>query len=120
MSAGDFIYSKYEARTGGVYRIRVQPETEQATFNSVANAAPAGAIDQATTARARGSRRSFGATARKVLCEFTGTIPTGYNGDPVSVPILNPTVFDGITPGQTGTYLGEAIQVLSKTAEQLR
>lgn len=120
MSAGAFIKSKYAADNGDVYRIRIQPETAALVLNAVTNTAPAGAVDQEITARARGSRRKFGVTARKVSLEFTGALPDGYEGDPVEVPILTKTVFDGITTGQTGTYLGSPVAVISKTNEQVR
>lgn len=120
MSAGPNVKSRYKADNGDVYRCRVQPETLALTLNAVANAATADPVDQEVTARMRGSRRQFGITARKVSLEFTGVLPTGYSGDPVEVPIMQKTVFDGITTGQTGTYLGADVAVISKTNEQVR
>lgn len=120
MSAGNFIRSSYQARNGTIYPCRIQPETASLTIGSVANDPPAGPIDGSITARMRGSRRRFGVTARKVSLEFTGALPDGYSGDPVDVPVLSPGVFDGYNPGAAGTYLGQAVVLISKTAEQLR
>ena len=120
MSAGNFITSKYEDNNGRVYDIRVQPETLVLTLNSVANDAPAAAVDQAVAARARGSRRAYGVTARRVTIRFTGTPPTDYSGDDVSVPVLQQSVFNGYSKGQTGTYLGAACVFVSKIGEQIR
>lgn len=120
MSAGTFTTSKYEDANGRIYSIRVQPETLGLTLNSVVNDAPAGNVDQPVFARARGSRRAYGVTARKVTIRFTGTPPTGYSGDDVSVPVLQQSVFNGYSVGQTGTYLAAPCEFLSKTGEQIR
>lgn len=121
MSAGIFVYSRYERSDGPIHRIRVQPETLTAELpTGTANAAPAGPIDASITARARGSRRRYGITARKVLVEFTGALPDGYSGDPVSIPILTQAVFNGISLGTVGLYLGQPVSVLSTTREQVR
>lgn len=121
MSAGEFnTDAKYETRGGGIHRIRVQPETLAAEFNSVVNAVPAGAVNRETSARARGSRKALGVTARKVSVQFTGALPAGYSGDPVEIPVMTPATFDGILPGQAGTYLSVPIAVISKTPEQVR
>lgn len=121
MSAGVFIYSKYERNDGSIQRIRIQPETLAAELpTATPNAAPAGAIDTATTVRARGSKRAFGVRARQVTLQFTGALPDGYSGDPVSIPILTNAVFNGIALGTTGTYLGQAVEVVGSSSEQVR
>lgn len=120
MSAGSFLRSRY-AGDGGVriYKIRVQPETLALTINAVANAAPVGAVTEVVSAKASGGRRTSGLSARKVRIAFTeGNAPAGYaEGDAISLPILSPTVFNGIVPGQTGTYLSAPIEVIGKTPE---
>jgi len=120
MSAGNFTQAIYETDSGGFHNGRCQPETLLAEFNSVVNANGAGPITSAISAYMGGSRRRLGITARKVAIRFTGTPPTGYSGDPVDVTIMQKSVFDGILPGQAGTYLGAPTQVISKTAEQIR
>lgn len=120
MSAGVFERTRYESNSGRIYSIEVQPETLLAEFNAVANAAPVGAVNQEVTARARGSKRAYGVTARKVLVQFTASLPTGYSGDPLYIPILTPTVFNGIEKDQAGTYLANPIRVLEKSSEQVR
>ena len=120
MSAGNFISTIYSDAEGRFYRIRLQPETLALTIATVPNAAGAGPVDQPVSARARGSRRSIGVTARKVALRFTSTLPTGYSGDPVEVPVLTPAAFAAYLPGLTGTYLGSDVEVISRTNEQLR
>lgn len=120
MSAGSFSRSRY-AGDGGtrIYKIRVQPETLLLSINSVVNAAPVGAVTEVISAKASGGRRTSGLSARKVRIAFTaGNAPAGYSeGDPITLPILSPTVYNGIVPGQTGTYLDAPIEVIGKTPE---
>ena len=120
MSSGSFISSKYESNASNIYGCRVQPETVALVLNAVTNDPPAGAVNQEVSARMTGSRRQFGVTARKVTLRFTGTVPDGYSGDPVECPIMQNSVFNGITVLQTGTYLGAPVEVISKTSEQVR
>ena len=121
MSAGVFTRSRYEDDDNEIHPIRVQPETLTATFNSVANSAPTGAVTSSISAQVTGSRRGLGLFARYATVVFTGTPPDGYaTGQSYKIVVPNPTVFDGITVGQTGTYLTVATQVISKTAEVQR
>lgn len=121
MSAGEFIRAKYQANNGDIYECRVQPETLLLTLNAISNDEPAGDINMSTTARTRGSRRRFGVTARKVTLAWTGSPPSGYKDDElISVPVMTSATFDSYDKGQTGTYLGAAVEFVSKTNEQLR
>lgn len=121
MSAGVFTRSRYEDDDNEIHPIRVQPETLAATFSSVANAAPAGAVTSSISAQVTGSRRGLGLFARYVTVVFTATPPTGYAANQsYKVVVPNPTVFDGINVGDTGEYLGVATQVISKTPERQR
>lgn len=120
MSAGNFIDSKYESNSGRVYAIRVQPETLALTLDGTANAAPTGDIDQEVSAKAKGGKREIGCIARTVTVRFTGTVPDGYSGDDVTVPVLTPGLYNAAVKGVTGTYLGEAVAYVGKSAERLR
>lgn len=120
MSAGPFQYSKYQATGGGIYRIRVQPETLQLNVGG-ANSAPGGEINQAGTVRARGSRRSFGIVARGFSLRFTGAPPSGYApGRTLVVPVLTPARWNDVNLGDEGTYLGANVQVVGKIPESIR
>ncbi len=120
MSAGEFQYSRYESNTGTIYRIRVQPETLQATIGS-ANAAPTGAIDGQGTVRVGGGNRQFGIKARSVTVKFTADPPDNYAENQLyRIPILQETLWDAINLGDTGTYLGTAIEVVGKSPERVR
>lgn len=123
MSAGNFIRSKYETSLengGGIYPIRIQPETAQLTIAGQANAAPAGNIDQLVTAKANKSNGAYGVGARAVTLAFTGAPPDGYSGENVRVAVLTPDAFAAYTVGATGTYLGAAVEVVSRLPESVR
>lgn len=66
MSAGKFLYTKYESTmdTGGIYRIRIQPESALAAVGEELNSPPSGGINRTTTARVRSTNRQFGLGAR--------------------------------------------------------
>lgn len=123
MSTGEFTNTKYQLDTGnGSYIVacRVQPETLSATINSVANAAPTGAVNAPGSARAGKGIREFGIGMRSVTLEWTGAIPDGYSGDPVRIPVLTPTTFASWTIGQTGTYLSSDVRVVGRSSERVR
>lgn len=121
MSAGAFLNSIYEANTGSFHPLRVQPETLQLVINGVTNAAPAGPIDNRQRAQVSKNNRSSGLKARKVNVRFTGAVPAGYaTGEIYSLAVPDPAVYNGIVEFQTGTYLGEAIEVVSVSPEIFR
>lgn len=120
MSAGSFTRGRYQADNGSIHPIRIQPETAAANIGAV-NAPPTGAVTVPLFARARKSRRAFGLGARTVRVRFTAAVPDGYAPNQIlTIPILTPTVFNGITPDQTGTYLGAPVVVIGTTAESRR
>lgn len=126
MSAGVFEEGKYEAGNGTVYPVRVQPESKELELNSVANAYPTDAITAGVpTIPIRKSRRGFGISVRTVTVELTadGTGETAdYLGEGalLTIPVFNPTVWDGYGKGQTGTYLGIACKFKSKNPELVK
>lgn len=123
MSAGEFEQSRYEANSdvgGGIYPIRVQPETLLFEIGGTPNNPPAGATDQPIFARARKGAREYGVGARAVRIRFTGTPPTGYSGDEVIVPIMTPALFATALPGAGCTYLATAAVIVSRLPERVR
>lgn len=122
MSAGAFTTSRYESDSGGIFRIRVQPETLAADIDSISNGPPAGAINQPVSAKARGNKREYGVIARTVTLEFTGTPPTGYLGSNVIVPCLTPDTYQFWTETleKTGTYLSAPVKVVGQSPERRR
>lgn len=117
MSAGTFETTRYETNDGGVCAVRVQPETLEAVVNSVTNTAPTGAINQEASAIVSGGRGN-GVFCRRVRLQFTGDVPEGYKENGVvTIPWLRPTGWNGFRRGQTGTYLGEPVRVVGRTAE---
>lgn len=123
MSAGDFESSKYElsAENGGyIGKIRVQPETLAATFNATANAAPVGATNMPGSVKVSRGKRELGVGARSATIRFTSTPPDGYSGDDVTIPILTPATAAAWTDESTGTYLGVAAKIISKSPESVK
>lgn len=121
MSAGSYLRSRYTSDDGEVHPIRVQPETVALTIDGTANTAPTGSITSPISARVSGSRRGIGLKSRMVTVVFSAAPPTGYKADsPIALPWLEQSTFSGISRGDTGTYLGQAVEVLSKSPEQVR
>lgn len=121
MSAGDFVYSRYESNAGDIYRIRVQPETIALDIDGTVNTPPAGAINTPGTVRVNQSSRAFGVKARSISIAWSGAPPAGYSGDPISrIPVLQATLFDGTNLGDGVTYLGAAGEVVGKSSESVR
>lgn len=124
MSAGVFVQSRYQSNAdigGGIYPIRVQPETLLLDIGGTVNNPPAGAANQPIFARARKGTREYGVGARAVRLRFdAGAEPTGYSGDEVVVPAMTPALFAAATPGATGTYLSAPVTVVSRLPERVR
>lgn len=127
MSAGNFdLDGKYESGVGNVYRCRPQPETSGLTIGGAANAYPAGAISPGlgTLTLSKG-KRALGVIPRTVTVRFTEA-PTGQVADYAgvgsryTVPVFDPAVWDAISEGDTGTYLGVAVVVDVKSPELVR
>lgn len=121
MSAGGFDSSKYEADSGLIFRIRVQPETTAATIGGTQNTAPSGSVGAGLpSARARGSKRAIGVTARRVTCSFA-TPPSGYKaGELISIPILTPELYNSIAFDDAVSYLGATGKVVGKISEGVK
>jgi len=119
MSSGTFVLSKYEADSGDIHPIRVQPETAAATLAGGANSAPSGSItDGAGQVRARGSRRAIGKKARSCSFVWTDEPPEDYKeGGGGTIPVLTTARYEAINIGSTGTYLGSAITIVGKQPE---
>jgi len=123
MSAGQFTNNFYETSSengGFILRCRVQPETLAAEIGGLANAGPLGPATAPGSATSSQGRRSAGVNMRYVTLGWTGTPPTGYSGDPVRLPVLDPATFTAWTLGATGTYLGAAVEVLSRVGETVK
>lgn len=106
MSAGQTLSTVYESDTGLFFPIRIQPETETLTLNTVANAAPANSpgsgLPSASVSR---GRRSNGVNCRLVRFRFTGTVPPGYlEGGVIALPVLQAATYASYGKSQTGTY----------------
>lgn len=121
MSAGKFERTRYEANSGEIHPIRVQEETVDATFGGSANAAPAGTTTSDISARVSKTKREYGLRPRMVVVEFSGAAPAGYEeGNLYRVPILQASTYNAINVGNTGTYLGSSVEVVSKLPEEVR
>lgn len=118
--AGAFSKTKYETDGGSIVNIKVQPETLAANITDT-NDAPSGSVTAGfPSAAVQLGRREIGIKARAVSLEFTATLPTGYKGGLVRIPILTKALYDAISVGSTGTYLGAAVRVVGKSPESIR
>lgn len=121
MSAGKFEDGFYELNSGEIARIRVQEETKSLTLDGTANAYATGPSTLPTAAKVSGGRRSLGINARLVRVQFTAGPPSGYKAEGVvALPWFNPTTWEALEKGNTGTYLSTAVKLVGKTAEAVR
>lgn len=122
MSAGSFVLSKYSSNlTSRIHAIRVQPETLALEIDGTSNDAPGAVVSSPISASVTKGKEAYGLCPRKVIVKFTGTVPDGYKPDQsYSIPIMLRTTFDGINLADTGTYLGQAVQVTGKMPESAK
>lgn len=120
MSAGGFSRTRYLSDTGLVHPGRTQPETAQLVIEGIANASITAAVTSGFRFQVGRAKDACGLLPRKVNVVFTGTLPNGYKADQTyCIPVFDPAVWAAISVGNTGTYLGEAIEVIGKTAEDI-
>lgn len=120
MSAGGFERSKYELDGGAtIVPVRVQPETLLLTIDGTANSAPAGNVTLSVTAYTRKSSRQYGIGCRSVSVSWNAAPPAGYEDENLSIPVLTVAAFAAMNVGDTGTYLGQPVTVVSKKSETL-
>lgn len=123
MSSGPFerVFYETSSENGGfTLSARVQPETLAASVDSVPNVSAAGPADAPGSATISQGRRTAGVNMRYVTLGWTASPPAGYSGDPVRIPVLTPATFTAWTLGSTGTYLGAAVEVLSRVGETVK
>lgn len=128
MSAGDFVNTKYEASyaSSTIHPIRLQTETPAATFydilggNGSANVAPSGNINNPISALTSLTRNKRGLRPRYIVGEWEDTKPTGYTGDTIKLVILSIAVFNALTVGAKGNYLGQDFVIVAKEPERAR
>ena len=117
MSAGAFELTRYEADSGLIHPIKVQEETLTANFGG-ANTPPAGETDTDISAKVSKGNREYGLRPRLITVRFSAAPPTGYKAEQLyRIPILTPARWAAVNKGTTGTYLGTAAVVVSKSGE---
>lgn len=118
MSNGPFTISKYETDNGDIVPIKVQPETLTATFDSTANAAPAGAVSEGfPSADVSRSKRAIGIHARTISVRIT-TPASGYaDNSLVRIPVMQPSVYNGAAKGDAVTCAAGSGTVAGKSPE---
>jgi len=120
MSAGPFVFGTYLTPESFTVACKVQPESEALTIggqrNVFQNDTP---IAIGTVPLNTGARRKGPFSARSVTLKFTDTIPAGYSANSrPRVPIFTTTLFNQISKGATGTYLGAAVEVVGVSAHK--
>jgi len=125
MSAGAYIRSRYQASYGtgaNVHPIRIQPETVGLQFGTFINIPPIASANNPISAVVSRGKRAKGLGARKVTFKFVGATPVNgtYKADsPITLPWLTPFPTEFVA-GLEGTYLGEAITLVSISPEEVR
>lgn len=119
MSAGAFTATKYELDGGTIVNVKVQPETLSFTDGTAANDPPAGAVSLGISAYTRKAKNRYGVGCRLVRLTWNSGPPAGYKDESVLVPILQKSVFDGYSQGDTVTYLATAATITRKISEVL-
>ena len=123
MSAGEFERSIYETDAGNFAAVKVQPETLAAVVDGVTNAAAVGTVNQEASAQVGKGKRTIGINTRTVTLKFTGALPDGYSGDPVTIPALTPAFYAACNPNSdtaTGTYLSVPVEAVGRSPETVR
>lgn len=121
MSSGAFDDVLYEANDGKFYNARVQPETLTLTLGGLPNTQGAGPVTPGLpSARISGGRRRYGVFMRGVRVEITTSGTSGLDvGSIITLPCLNPEIFEGATKGVVGTYNGANVRVKGQVAEKI-
>ena len=125
MSSGKFIISRYQSTmdAGGIYKIRIQPDTALASMGLLLNDPPTESVNRSTSARVRGSKRMLGLNARILyLALRLGEDPPGeYSLDSVtSIPALTESFYILAVASGELEYLGVTWRVTGGRPEYLR
>lgn len=120
MSAGAFVNTFYETDLGTIVPIKLQPETLTASFDGTANAAGGTTAEPGyPSAQVSKSKRAIGINARTVSIKID-TPATGYlDNTLVRIPVLDLTVFNGITKFSPATCAAGSGQVVGKSPESV-
>jgi len=115
--AGRFITGKYEADSGEVHPVRIQPETLFGT-----NTEAVGGITVDQRVRVSGSKRAYGLKARSITLSRAIGTSANYTGGTIyaRIPWLDPATWEALAVGSTEPYQGVDWIVASKSAESNR
>lgn len=120
MSAGPFLNAFYEADSGAIAPISIQPETAALVITGVGtNTIPAGPANLPVPAKVSSGRRSRNLNARLVRVKVTSAGTSDLTvGSTIALPWLQFASFQDIVRGQVGTYRnGSAIEVVGKSPQ---
>lgn len=125
MSAGKFIFSKYESTMdeGGIYRIRIQPQSALAAVGEELNSPPSGGINRTTTARVRSTNRQFGLGARLLYLKLAlgADPPADYDlASVTAIPALTEAFYKLAIIAREISYLDTIWIVTGGRPERLR
>lgn len=128
MSAGKFVKSSYEEDNGTIHPIKVQPETLTTSLGGAPNVVPSTAGDNVVrskiSAKVSKTNKEIGLRPRMVAITFPpvdGAQPDGYAvGATVKIPVLDKDTWDGLSEGDSATYLTKAGRISSTIPENIR
>jgi hypothetical protein len=67
------------------------------------------------------NKKSDGVGCRTVSIRWVGAAPDGYKpGEALTVPVMTAAAYNTYTPGTTGSYLGNQVVVIGRSAETAR
>lgn len=123
MSAGNFIFSRYQATSlpgDPIMIARIQPETQDLTLGGAQNEPGGATVTLPLRVNISGNNNALGVKPRTVSLRWVTNVPAGYAPNTtLRLPILSQALWDAIDPGiTTGTYLGGTVRVVGKTPER--
>lgn len=123
MSAGNFIFSRYQATSlpgDPIMIARIQPETQDLVLGGAANAPGGATVTLPLRVNTSAGNNSLGVKPRTVSIRWIDGVPAGYSANgTLRLPILSQALWDAIEPGiTTGTYLGGTVRVVGKSPER--
>ena len=122
MSSGEFIIGRYESNElGAIMPVRVQPETLLLFIGGTVNAVATGTVNLGLFAQVSKNKKSYGVGCRTVSIRWVGTAPDGYKaGEALTIPVMTLAAYTVYTPGTTGSYLGNQVVVIGRSADTAR
>ena len=121
MSSGAFETGRYDCtKTGGIHKIKVQPETKTLSLGGQANAYATDPIDSVPSAKVSSSKRKIGITPRTVTIKMTAAGAGLSVGSVIRLPWFVGSTWNGLADGAVGTYQTFACELVGTGPESVK